>query len=268
MALRSCLQSARRGGGAFPEPGDLFESVIEDIYTRMLGVQATWRSMAARMSAAMLFRWQNAWANQVSCLLSRRHPKLARKLVKRARKRRLSQVEVIGKALYDKIGRVPFHWVKEHPAYSGIEAATYDFAEKIHVDGGGSYDNRRDFILGGPCSAAPALLQTRSRGRGDLRALEGGLPRSVASTSAHCIRKRPGESAHYYRYSKEEWFGFSLPSTTTSSRLWGRALRPRRLGPPGHSLVFYRSGRRLGGLRHLSPEIAALLRHFAPAEGT
>ncbi|HEY3637193.1 MAG TPA: FkbM family methyltransferase, partial [Rhizomicrobium sp.] len=115
-----------RGGGAFPEPGELFEKIIEDIYSNILG-----EGDLAIDGGAHIGRHTFPMAECVgptgAVLAVEAHPKLARRFVKRVRQHRTPQVRLIDKALFDRVGTVSFHCAKEHPAYSGIEARRYDF---------------------------------------------------------------------------------------------------------------------------------------------
>src|SRR5215469_3615512 len=121
-----------RGGGRFPEPGDLFESVIEDICKHILSP-----GDMALDGGAHVGRHAFPMAEHVGTtglvLAVEAHPTLARDLVKRAKKRRLAQVEVVSAALSDQMGSVAFHCVKRHSAYSGIRARRYDFDDDVQV---------------------------------------------------------------------------------------------------------------------------------------
>lgn len=215
-----------RGGGAFPAPGDLFESVIEDIYRSVLGA-----GDLALDGGAHVGRHSFPMAACVGLggmvLAVEAYPKLARRLVRRARKHRTPQVQVIDRALYDRVGRVSFHCTKQHPAYSGIEARRYDFEETVQVVE--------------VETATIDTLMTRHAGRrlrfmkldlegGELRALQGG--RSTLSTSRPLIlfENDQENSAQAYGYSKDEWFDFFAAAGYETFTLWGQSYGPRDWG--------------------------------------
>lgn len=219
--LRELFQIGSQGGGAFPAAGDLFESVIEDIYLRVLAV-----GDLALDGGAHLGRHAFPMAERVGAsgavLAVEAHQKLARGLVRRARKRRLSSVQVIGKALHDRIGRVPFHCVKDRPAYSGIQTRRYDFVEKVRVQEV-------------EATTIDALVSTQPRRRlrfckldlegGELRALQGGIATLRSSRPLVVFENDQENSARDYRYSKEEWFDFFDAAKYKVFTLWGGPYR-------------------------------------------
>lgn len=210
-----------RGGGAFPEPGDLFESIIEDIYTSILKPGDVAIDGGAHVGRHA-FPIAEAVGASGLVLAVEAHPRLATDLVKRARKRRLLQVRVIGKALYDKAGRVPFRCVEAHSAYSGIEARRYDFADTVRV-------------IEVEATTIDALLATLPDCRwrfckldlegGELRALQGGIDALRKFRPLIVFENDQENSARDYRYSREEWFDFFASVGYELFTLWGRPYR-------------------------------------------
>jgi FkbM family methyltransferase len=220
-AWEELFRIGSRGGGAFPEPGDLFERIIEDIHTRVLepgDLAIDGGAHVGRHSFPMAER-----VGQAGLVLAvEAHPVLARGLVKRARKRRFSQVEVVPRALSDRIGRVRFHCVENHSAYSGIAARRYDFKDRVRV-------------IEVEATTVDALMaaQTGRRFRfckldlegGELRALQGGIAALKQHRPLIVFENGQDESARNYGYSKEEWFDFFASVGYELFTLWGHAYR-------------------------------------------
>jgi FkbM family methyltransferase len=189
------------------------------------------------------------------------HPKLARGLVKRARKRRLSQVEVIGKALHDRIGRVPFHCAKEHPAYSGIEARRYDFPEMVHVD------EVEAITIDALISAHPRrrlrICKLDLEG-GELRALQGGIATLRSSRPLIVFENDRENSARDYRYSKEEWFDFFAAAKYEVFTLWGSAFRSDDWSRRNIPWYFIAAAADSADSTFVEQELPVLLQRYAP----
>jgi FkbM family methyltransferase len=218
---RTCSELFRigsRGGGAFPAPGDLFESVIEDIYTAVLSA-----GDLALDGGAHVGRHSFPMAERVGpagmVLAVEAYPKLARKLVQRAKKRRLLQVQVIDRALHDRVGSVPFHCTKQHPAYSGIQARRYDFKESVHVVEVEA--TTIDFLMTQYADRHLRFVKLDLEG-GELRALEGGRNTLNKSRPLIVFENDQEKSAELYGYPTEEWFGFFAATGYETFTLWGQ----------------------------------------------
>ncbi len=207
-----------RGGEGFPEPGDLFESVIEDIYTSILS-----EGDLALDGGAHVGRHSFPMAERIgpagTVLAVEAHPKLARRLVQRARKRRARQVQVIEKALYDRVGRVSFHCTKQHPAYSGIEARRYDFEETVQIID--VETTTIDMIMTQHADRRLGFVKLDLEG-GELRALEGGRNTLGKSRPLIVFENDQENSAQLYGYSRDEWFGFFAAVNYETFTLWGQ----------------------------------------------
>jgi FkbM family methyltransferase len=210
-----------RGGGRFAEPGDLFESVIENIYKAIL-----LPGHLGLDGGAHVGRHTFPMAERVGCdgvvLAVEAHPKLARGLVKRAKKRGLPQVEIVAAALSDQIGRVPFHCVKEHSAYSGIRARRYDFDDDVQMIAVAA--TTIDSLLADRGLQRLRFLKLDLEG-GEFRALEGGTATLKTDRPLIVFENDQDRSAANYGYSQEEWFGFFENTRYEVFTLWGEAYR-------------------------------------------
>jgi FkbM family methyltransferase len=207
------------GGGAYPQPGDLFESVIQDIYTAVLNP-----GDLALDGGAHVGRHSFPMAERVGpqglVLAVEAYSKLARKLVRRARKHRTPQVQVIDKALYDRMGRVSFHCTRQHPAYSGIEARNYDFRESVQVVEVEA--TTIDFLVAQHADRHLRFVKLDLEG-GELRALQGGRNTLNRARPLIVFENDQEKSAEQYGYSKDEWFGFFAAAGYETFTLWGRS---------------------------------------------
>jgi FkbM family methyltransferase len=225
-AYSELFRIGSRGGGVYPVPGDLFESVIEDIYTAVLSA-----GDFALDGGAHVGRHSFPMAERVGStglvLAVEAYPKLARRLVQRARKRHVRQVQVVDRALYDRMGRVTFHCTKQHPAYSGIEARRYDFNESVRV-----VDIEAvtiDFLMAQQGDSRPRFMKLDLEG-GEFRALEGGRNTLNKSRPLVVFENDQENSAHRYGYAKEEWFDFFASAGYEMFTLWGRPYGPADWG--------------------------------------
>lgn len=244
------------GGGAFPAPGDLFESVIEDIYAHVLA-----SGDVALDGGAHVGRHAFPMAERVGAsgtvLAIEAHSKLARGLVKRARKRRLAQVEVIGKALHHSVGRVLFHQVKEHPAYSGIEARRYDFKDTVGV-------------TEVEATTIDALMSARGALRfvkldlegGELRALQGGIATLISSRPMIVFENDQENSARDYKYTKEEWFAFFESTGYEVFTLWGNPYAPADWGRRDIPWYFVAAAMHSSDIEFIRVELPQLLSEY------
>ncbi len=209
-----------RGGSRFGSPGDLFESIIEDIYTGVLE-----QGDVAIDGGAHVGRHTFPMAERVgpggTVFAVEPLRRLAQRLIRKARKQRASQVRIVQAALYADIRRITFHHVREHPAYSGIARRRYDFAEVVDVI---EVDTVTiDSLL------MPDLRQVPGRWRfckldlegGELAALRGAR-RTLAAFRPLIVFENDQElSAASYGYSKEDWFGFFESIGYEVFNLWG-----------------------------------------------
>lgn len=246
-----------RGGGAFPQSGDLFESVIEDIYCAVLkpgDLALDGGAHVGRHSFPMAECV--GWNGLVLALEA--HPKLARALARRAR-RHAGPVEVIGQALSDHIGRVPFHCVSRHTAYSGIAARRYDFDDDIRII---EVDATTiDALVSARRPRRLAFLKLDLEG-GELRALEG-----AASVLAHdgpliVFENDQENSARDYHYSKEDWFGFFTAMKYDTFNLWGEPYGPADWGRRDIPWYFIATPADSGYTKFVATELPQLLERY------
>jgi FkbM family methyltransferase len=207
-----------RGGGAYPEPGDLFERVIEDIYTSVLGIGDVALDGGAHVGRHS-FPMANCVGPQGIVLAVEAHPKLARRLVQRARKHHARQVQVIDKALYDRVGHVSFHCTKQHPAYSGIEARRYDFEEAVEVV---EVEATTIDTLGARLGERRLRFVKLDLEGGEFRALEGGRDTIRTRRPLIVFENDQENSAQSYGYSKDDWFDLFAATGYETFTLWGQ----------------------------------------------
>jgi FkbM family methyltransferase len=217
-AYSELFRIGSRGSGAYPAPGDLFESIIEDIYTAVLSA-----GDLALDGGAHVGRHSFPMAERVGptglVLAVEAYPKLARKLVRRARKHRAPQVQVIDRALYDRMGRVSFHCTKQHPAYSGIEARRYDFRESVQVVEVEA--TTIDYLVTQHPDRQLRFAKLDLEG-GEFRALQGGQSTLNKSRPLIVFENDQENSAQRYGYAKEDWFGLFAAAGYETFTLWGR----------------------------------------------
>jgi FkbM family methyltransferase len=222
-----------RGGGAFPQPGDLFESVIEDIYRAVLSPGDVALDGGAHVGRHT-FPMAECVAPGGLVLAVEAYPKLARRFVQRIRKHRAKEVQLIDKALYDRIGRVSFHCTRQHPAYSGIKARRYDFEETVDVIE--VETTTIDILMAGQGGRPLRFVKLDLEG-GELRALEGGSSTLGNSRPLIVFENDQENSAARYGYTKEEWFGFFAGLGYESFTLWGQPYTPADWGR--HDIPWY-----------------------------
>jgi FkbM family methyltransferase len=217
-AYSELFRIGSRGAGAFPAPGDLFESVIEDIYTAALNAGDLALDGGAHVGRHS-FPMAQRVGSQGMVLAVEAYPKLARKLVQRAKKRRMLQVHVIDRALHDRVGRVSFHCAKQHPAYSGIEARSYDFKESVQVVEVEA--TTIDFLMAQHVGRLLRFVKLDLEG-GEFRALQGGRNTLNNSRPLIVFENDQEKSAELYGYAKDEWFGFIAAVGYETFTLWGQ----------------------------------------------
>ena len=182
------------------------------------------------------------------------------------RRRDLPQVHVVAKALYDRETTVEYHLVENNPGYSGIEERRYDFNAKV----------RR-------IPLATVTIDTlvrdnnlwlnflsRRRWRFCKLDLEGGELRALQGARKSLTRYRPlivfenGQdlSAHYYHYSKDEWFDFFNSIGYAVLTLWGRGFTREDWGRNDIPWYFIASPRNSDHGRFLAAKLPALLRNY------
>jgi FkbM family methyltransferase len=206
-----------RGGGAYPAPGDLFEDIIERMCRAILKPGDLALDGGAHVGR---HSWPMAECVGMSgrVLAIEAHPKLARDLARRVRKRHLPQVEVVGKALSDEPGRVRFHCVKEHPAYSGIEQRRYDFADTVKET---EVEATTIDALISAVPDRPFRLCKLDLEGGEFRALEGGRRSLEACAPLLVFENDQENSARDYGYSADDWFGCFAAIGFDVFTLWG-----------------------------------------------
>lgn len=206
-----------RGGGRFPQPGDLFESVIEDIYKRILSSGELALDGGAHVGRHAFPMAECVGTNGL-ILAVEAHPKLARDLVKRTKKRRFAQVEVVGRALSDRVGPSTFHCVTQHPAYSGIRARRYDFDDTVRMIEVEA--TTIDALLADRLSRPLRFVKLDLEG-GEFRALEGGAAALRQQRPLIVFEDDQERSAANYGYAKEDWFQFFEAIGYDVFTLWG-----------------------------------------------
>src|SRR5438132_11672625 len=127
---RRLFELGARGGGRFAAPGEMFESVISDIYTAVLKKGDLAVDGGANVGRHT-FPMAEAVGTSGLVLAVEAIPALAKSLENEVRRRKLPQVRVVGKALYDRLTNVEYHFVENNPGYSGIEARRYDFEARV-----------------------------------------------------------------------------------------------------------------------------------------
>lgn len=210
-----------RGGARFPEPGDLFESVIEDAYTHVLSPGDLALDGGAHVGRHA-FPMAKCAGTTGLVLAVEAHPSLARELVKRARKRGLAHVEIVPAALSNQVGRVSFHCPRQHAAYSGVRARRYDFnddVQLIEVEAA-----TIDSLLVDRASLRLKFVKLDLEG-GEFRALEGGAATLRSHRPLIVFENDQDRSAENYGYSKEEFFKFFDAIGYELFTLWGQPYR-------------------------------------------
>jgi FkbM family methyltransferase len=219
--LAELFRIGSRGSRRFPGSGDLFESIIEGIYMAILSP-----GDLALDGGAHVGRHSFPMAERVGrdgvVLAVEAHPKLARGLVKRAKKRGLAQVEIVAAALSDQIGRVSFHCVKQHSAYSGIRARRYDFDDDVQVIEVAA--TTIDALRADHPSRRLRFLKLDLEG-GEFRALEGGVAALKTDRPLIVFENDQDRSAANYGYSREAWYEFFDAARYEVFTLWGQAYR-------------------------------------------
>jgi FkbM family methyltransferase len=215
-----------RGGGRFPAPGDLFENVIEEIYTKILAAGELALDGGAHVGRHS-FPLAECVGKSGLVLAVEAHPKLAHEFVKRARKRGLAQVETVAAALSNRVARVPFHCVKQHSAYSGIRARRYDFEDDVQVIEVAA--TTIDALIADRASRSLRFVKLDLEG-GEFRALEGGVATLKTHRPLVVFENDQDRSAENYGYSKEEWFKFFDGIGYELFTLWGQPYGPTDWG--------------------------------------
>lgn len=207
-----------RGGGRFAEPGDLFERVIEDAYTHVLSPGDLALDGGAHVGRHA-FPMAKCVGTTGLVLAIEAHPTLARDLVRRNRKHRLAQVEIVPAALSNQVGRVSFHCPTQHAAYSGIRARRYDFDDDVHLIEVEAATI--DSLLADRPSLKPKFVKLDLEG-GEFRALEGGAATLRSHRPLVVFENDQDRSAENYGYSREEFFKFFDGIGYELFTLWGQ----------------------------------------------
>jgi FkbM family methyltransferase len=200
-----------RGGGQFEKSGELFESIIKDIYSTILSPGDIAVDGGAHVGIHT-FPMSERVGPMGRVYAVEPIPRLARIIEKAVADAGRRNISVVGKALYDRITTVKFHHIKNNPAYSGIEERIYDFNPDVE-------------IINVPTTTIDDLLRDRwflrlfretRRWRfckldlegGELRALQGS--RNAIGKFKPLIVFENGQesSARNYGYSRDEWFAF------------------------------------------------------------
>jgi len=249
------------GAGGNIHPGEFFEHVIAEIYTSILSPGDVTLDGGAHVGRHT-FPMAEKVGDQGLVLAVEPLPDLARKLAKKAKQRKLGQIQIVGKALYDRVARITFHWVKAHSAYSGIERRRYDFEDKIRVVEVDATTIDAILLPGGYGREAPFRFCKLDLEGGEIRALEGGRAALVASRPLIIFENDQELSARYYHYTKEEWFGFFKSVGYDVFTLWGRPYRPEDWGRRDIPWYFIAAARGSEDEAFVSRKLPRLLQHF------
>ncbi len=256
---------ARGGGGRFAVPGEMFESVISDIYTSILKDGDLALDGGANVGRHT-FPMAEAVGTRGLVLAVEAIPALSKSLENEARRRKLSQVKVVGKALYDRSTNVEYHFVENNPGYSGIEARRYDFEARVKriplqtvtIDSLLREHNLRF----GAIARRPWRFCKLDLEGGELRALQGA--RSALTRYGPLIVFENGQesSAQYYCYSSEEWFGFFNAIGYAVFTLWGQSFGREDWGRDDIPWYFIATPRNSDHARFVTGQLPNLLRTY------
>jgi FkbM family methyltransferase len=222
-----------RGGGRFPNSGEMFESVIGDIYDAVLKPGELVVDGGAN-TGQHTFAMASAVGAGGMVLAIEAIPQIAEILSEKARNQNFPQIQVIAKPLYNKQKQVKYNFVKNNPGHSGIEPRSYNFSATIeHIP---MQTTTIDAIFGRIEFWGPFGPRRRWRfckldlEGGELRALQGG--RSALRKHRPLIVFENGQdsSAGYYGYSMNEWFDFFAATQYDVFTLWGQPFTPADWG--------------------------------------
>lgn len=260
-AFAKLFAMGTRGDRGFPQPGEFFEHVIAEIYTSLLSP-----GDAALDGGAHVGRHTFPMAERVGghglVLAVEPLPDLARKLAKKAKLGKFGQIQIVDKALYDRVARIPFHWVKAHSAYSGIERRRYDFDDKIRVVEVEATTIDAILLPGSHGTEARCRFCKLDLEGGELRALQGGRAALVACRPLIIFENDQELSARYYRYTKEEWFGFFKSIGYEVYTLWGGQYRPDDWGRRDIPWYFIAAASGSNDTSFVSERLPGLLRKY------
>jgi FkbM family methyltransferase len=255
-----------RGEGAgkkFAKPGELFESVITDIYSNVLKPGDTVVDGGAN-AGQHSFPMAHLVGGRGKVLAVEAIPNLAERLQADARRSGLKQIQVVQRALYDREQFVEFHYVQTNPAYSGIEARRYDFEEtvaRIPVK-----TITIDHLLR---SSIWQTLWGESRWRfckldlegGELRALQG-AKRAIGKFRPMIVFENDYDSTRFYGYSSDEWFDFFDGIGYVIFNLWGYAFTREQWGKSDIPWYFIGAPRHSEDVKFVGDGLAPLLRSY------
>jgi FkbM family methyltransferase len=222
-----------RGGGRFPNSGELFESVIADIYGAILKPGELVVDGGAN-TGQHTFAMASAVGRDGMVIAIEAIPQIASILAEKVRNQNVSQVRVIAKPLYNKHARIRYNYVKNNPGHSGIEPRTYNFAATIEQI------PMRTTTIDAIFRSLEfwTLFGSRRRWRFCKLDLEGGELRALQGARNALKRHRPlivfengqDASAGYYGYSMHEWFDFFAATQYDVFTLWGQPFTPADWG--------------------------------------
>jgi FkbM family methyltransferase len=164
-------------------------------------------------------------------------------LARAARDRRLPQLHVVARALAERDGTAPFHWIRNADGYSGLRPrATYPLAPDVQ-------------ILTVPTVALDTLIDHARPWRFGKLDLEGGEFRALQGAARSLARHRPllvfesdrAGSAEAYGYGPDEFFGFFHALGYRLRDLFGRPFAREAWDSPGYPHYFI-------GLHAASPD--------------
>jgi FkbM family methyltransferase len=256
--LANLFRIGSHGGGAFPQPGDLFEQIIENICRAVLKPGDLALDGGAHVGR---HTWPMAECvgHSGRVIAVEAHPRLGRELVRRVRKRRLPQVEVVRMALYDRPGRVRFQCVKEHPAYSGIEKRRYDFPDRVketEVEA-----TTIDSLVA--AGAQPFRFCKLDLEGGEFRALAGGK-RALESHAPFVVFENDQDnSARDYGYSRDDWFELFAATGFEVFTLWGHQFRCEDWGRTDIPWYFLAVRRETRDAKFITDDLPGILAAFA-----
>ena len=213
-----------RGGGRFANPGEMFESVISDIY-RLVLTQGDLVVDGGANTGQHSFPMAACVGESGVVLAVEAIPRIAKALEREVGKRNIPQVRVVPKALYDRETSITYNVVENNPGYSGIKRRDYDFdanISEISVE-----TTTIDALIA--AFGAGYFRARRRRWRFCKLDLEGGELRALQGAHDALKKHRPlvvfengqDASARYYGYSAEEWFEFFDSVGYHVFTLWG-----------------------------------------------
>src|SRR5438045_7408678 len=254
-----------RGGGRFASPGDLFERIIADIYSVTLKPGDLALDGGANVGRHT-FPMAEAVGDKGLVLAVEAIPALARRLAAEAARRNFPQIRVIEKAIYHRATTVDYHLVENNPGYSGIEARRYDFDPQVKriplrtvtIDSLLSKYNLRFRVM----ARRPWRFCKLDLEGGELRALQGAQTSLKLYRPLVVFENGQDSSAHYYGYSRDEWFGFFASIGYAVFTLWGHGFTPADWGRQDIPWYFIAAPKESSQVKFVAEQLPHLVRKY------